>query len=101
MIEHEVIAQTLADFAPIGWRRAWLTAAVEDGYVGDIQTDYIDAQGQEAWSDVDSPTRLIDMSQALVNLRAKMKQEGHSEWTICKFSLTPGGKFSTDFTYNE
>lgn len=101
MVQHETIARVLADFAPPGWQKAWLSASVNDGHVGDITTDYIDAAGAENWFDIDDTGKILDVSQALVELRTSMKQEGHAPWSSCVFTLFPQGNFKLDVQYKD
>ena len=94
-----VIGRVIAKYAPDGWQKAWISATAEDGYVGNLTADYIDADGKEAWFDISDAADVMELSNALLALREQLRQDGQAPFAACTFTLTRDGSFKLDAKY--
>lgn len=96
--QYAIIGQALADNAPPGWVRAWVTADVFDTST-DAIFDYENAEGEENWFTPDS-LAIAEIGSALREIRKAMIAAGQNPWRRCIFSLTADGSFRLDIDYH-
>lgn len=102
MMEQQlVIARAIASHAPVGWTKAWVSARVDEDYVGNLKADYVDQQGQEHWFDLDNASDVMSMSKAILAMRDTMRQGEKQPWSNCTFTLFPNGEFKFDVAYDD
>lgn len=97
--DNAVIGRIIARYAPDGWRTAWIDATLQDGYVGNLTSDYIDGDGRQSWFDIADAGDVMAVSQALLALRNQTRQPGQAAFSACTFTLTPDGAFKLDVRY--
>lgn len=95
---YTIIAQKLIDACPPGVTRAWLDAEVLED-TSSAQYWY-EAGGKTGQPDLGS-SDAFDISDALIDIRAKMVADGHEPWTRCTFTVFPDGRVKLDIHYPE
>lgn len=95
-----VIARVIAKHAPQGWQKAWINATAEDGYVGNLTSDYVDADGKENWFDIADAADVVNLSDALLALREQTRQAGQAGFSRCTFTVMQDGQFKLDAGYD-
>lgn len=96
-----VIGRIIAKYAPEGWKRAWIEATAADGYIGNLTSDYVDAEGRENWFDISDAGDVMTLTNALLALREQTKQDGQAGFSRVTFTLICDGQFKLDAGYED
>lgn len=95
---YTTIAQSLMDACPSNVSKAWLVAEVqEDTSSAQYWYEFDGKTGQPAIGSVEA----FDISDALIDIRAKMVSDGHEPWSNCTFSVFSDGRVKMDIHYPE